>query len=151
MMTNINNVNDAKFQAMDLNFIVKVEPDKLIIETSSQKDEIQYVGEIPANPFIDFEDIEEMLEQKIFKIIIKTEEMLKIKIGPMPLEMLPKPKVEANKLKQLEDSLRDSLQKQADLQQTVNYQKDEITLLKDLVSELKNTSKELDGSLRNSL
>jgi hypothetical protein len=116
MMTNINNVNnDAKFQAMDLKFIVKMEPDKLIIETSSKKDELQYVGEIPATPLIDFEDIKEMLEQKMFKLIIKTEEMLKIKIGPMPLEMLPKPKVEANKLKQLEDSLRDTLQKQAEL------------------------------------
>jgi hypothetical protein len=41
--------------------------------------------------------------------------MLKIRIGPMPLEMLPKSKVEANTLKQLEDSLRDSLQKQAEL------------------------------------
>jgi hypothetical protein len=115
MTTNINYVNDAKFQVMDLNFIVKMEPDKLIIETSSSKDEIQYVGEIPANPFIDFEDIKELLEQKMFKIINKTEEMLKIKIGPISLEMLPKPKVEANKLKQLEDSLRDSLQKQTEL------------------------------------
>lgn len=115
MTTNINNLNDAKFQAMDLNFIVKMEPDKLIIETSSSKDDIQYVGEIPANPLIDFEDIKELLEQKIIKIINKNQEMLKIKIGPISLEMLPKPKVEANKLKQLEDSLRDSLQKQADL------------------------------------
>jgi hypothetical protein len=61
MTTNINNVNDAKFQAMDIKFIVKMEPDKLIIETSSQKDEIQYVGEILATPLIDFEAIEEML------------------------------------------------------------------------------------------
>jgi flagellar basal body rod protein FlgB len=61
MTTNINDVNDPKFQAMDINFIVQMEPDKLIIETSSQKDELQYVGEIPANPFIDFEDIKELL------------------------------------------------------------------------------------------
>jgi hypothetical protein len=59
----------------------------------------------------------------MFKIINKTEEMLKIKIGLISLEMLPKPKVEANKLKQLEDSLRDSLQKQTELEQTVNSQK----------------------------
>ena len=62
MTTKINKVNDAKFQATDLNFIVKMEPDKLIIETFSTNDEVQYVGEILANPLIDLEAIEEMLE-----------------------------------------------------------------------------------------
>jgi hypothetical protein len=92
MMTNIDNVNDAKFQAMDLKFIVKMQPDKLIVETSSPKDEVQYVGEMPASPLVDLEYIKELLEQKIFKIVMKNEEMLKIEIGATPLEMLAKPK-----------------------------------------------------------
>ena len=115
MITNIDNVNDAKFQAMDLTFTTRTEPDKLIIEASASRDKFQYVGEIPATPLIDFEDIRELLEQKMFKVVLKTEEMLKIKIGATPLEMLPKPKVELNKLKEFEESLRDSLEKQAKL------------------------------------
>jgi hypothetical protein len=31
-----------------------MEPGKLIVKTSSPKDEVQYIGEIPATPYIDF-------------------------------------------------------------------------------------------------
>lgn len=127
MITNIDNVNDAKFQALDLTFAIRMETDKLIIEASASKDEFQYIGEIPATPLIDFKDIKELLEQKMFKVILKTEEMLKIKIGAIPLEMLPKPKAELNKLKELEESLHNSLEKQAKLEKTIDSQKEEIS------------------------
>lgn len=75
---------------MNLNFITKIETDKLIIEASDPKDEFLYVGEIHATSLVDFNEIKELLEQRMFKTIIKTEEMLVIKIGIIRLEMFSK-------------------------------------------------------------
>jgi hypothetical protein len=46
----MSNENDAKFQIMELKFVIQMEPDKLIIKGSDLKDELEYVGELPKRP-----------------------------------------------------------------------------------------------------
>jgi hypothetical protein len=48
-----------------------MESDKLLIEASSPNDEFRYIGEIPAAPLIDLNEIRKLFEQKTFKIIAK--------------------------------------------------------------------------------
>ena len=47
-------VSDARLQSYKLKFNFITELDKLIINATCSKDNVKYIGEIAANPHIDF-------------------------------------------------------------------------------------------------
>lgn len=88
-------ISDARVQSLGLKFTFINELDKLIINALCSKENIHYIGTIPAHPLIDFDDIKEVLEEGQFKTLIKTEEVLKIKFGATTIELISKSKTEA--------------------------------------------------------
>jgi hypothetical protein len=72
-------IADAKYQELNMSFDCEVQEDKLIIRANVEN--VTYQTEKAIDPDLDFEDLKDLLNNKQFKIVTKTAEILKLKIG----------------------------------------------------------------------
>ena len=77
-------IADAKYQELNMSFDFEVQEDKMIIRAKLENATYQTEKEI--DPDLDFEDLKDLLSNKQFKIVTKTAEILKLKVGVLSLE-----------------------------------------------------------------
>ena len=75
--------------------------------------------------------------------MLKNEEILKIKVGPVPIEFLPKEKSE---IKELKEALLKSVDKQQQMQGIIDLQSVQLNKHENMIKDLKITVEELKSS-----
>lgn len=92
MIAEISKVSDARVQSFGLEFHCEKKIDKLLVTASCSFGNMNYIGEIPVHPEVDFDEIKKVLDEGYFKILTKTEENLKIQIEGITIELISKTK-----------------------------------------------------------
>lgn len=75
--------------------------------------------------------------------MLKNEEILKIKAGAVPIELLPKEKSE---IKELKEALSKSVDKQQQMQAIIDLQNAQLNTHENMIKDLKTTVEELKSS-----
>ena len=82
---NTSAIGDVKYQELKLEINCERQEDKIVI--LARIENATYRGEKALDPDIDFDDLKDALNSKHFKILSKTPELLKLKVGFLNIEL----------------------------------------------------------------
>jgi hypothetical protein len=78
-------IADDKHQELNISFTFQLQEDKLLI--NAILDRMNYQAMCLPHPDIDFDDIKEALVEKSFKFVSQSPEILKLKVGPVKIDL----------------------------------------------------------------
>ncbi len=105
-------IGDAKYQELNMSFTFD-EQEEGKITVNAVADQNPYQLELFANPDLDFEDLKNILISKQFKLVSKTPEIMKIKIGCTFFEFKNVEKMTLNTLKETITELSNTLKEKS--------------------------------------